>query len=500
MQPSVTISELDGQLGVVPSTAGRLLAVIGCSTAGPMNVPTPASSVSDIGATFGQGRLPEAAAMSIAQGRAVVAVRAAAADFGSYSTLYNVIKDGDSTSTIGVTAPDPTHYPADDMAVVFTITKGGTVGTAGIEYKFSLDGGRSYSAVSSLGTALFVVLPGSGSIKVTLATGIVTDGDSISFTVTGPNFDSIALTAALTALSLSSVDFEIIAIAGPLDPTLAAVVEAQVTAMRTKEMRHSWIGHVRQQMINDGSLPGTLVPEKAADYIQSISTAFADFITKQGGLTASDGYVTSALSGTEQRRQLSWLYAPLTAAASEEEDVADVNRGALPFRITDINGNPEPGCYNETRSPGLSDAGFVTARTWNGGKPAGVYVNLPLLKSAVGSDFDIHPMRRVMDLGQDTAYGFFVRRLNQPVQVDKSTGKLKEATRKAMQAAAQAELESVLLAKPKASDVTVIVSDADNVLSTKTIHVTIWIEPLAYPTAISITMGFRNPALSVQAV
>jgi hypothetical protein len=67
-----------------------------------------------------------------------------------------------------------------------------------------------------------------------------------------------------------------------------------------------------------------------------------------------------------------------------------------------------------------------------------------------------------------------------------------------MQSAADAVLKSVLLAKPKASDVKVVVSDADNVLSTKTIHVTISLVPLAYPHTIVLTMGFTNPFLAVE--
>ena len=495
MQPSVIISELDGQLGIVPSTSTRALAVVGCSTGGVLNQPTPLATVDGIATAFGGGPMPEAAALAIGQGVPVLCVRAAAgaSDFGSVSALFDVVADGASTSTLGVTAPDATNYPTDDLYVVFEIVKGGTVGTDGITYRYSVNGGGEWSPIIALGTDTSAVLANAGSVEVTLAAGNVTAGDSISFTTTAPTFTISSLGDAFDALALSNINWEIVEVVGALDPTGAAAVESAIAAMRAKDRRHSWIGSARQQEQYDG----TTGPESAATYIADISAAFTAFTTKQGGLTAGDGYLISGLTGLEQRRPLAWLYAPITQAASEEIDVADVNRGSLPFRITDINGNPEVACYNETLYPGLSDAGFVTARTWAAG-PAGVYINLPLLKSAAGSDYDIHPMRRVMDLAQDAAYQFFVRRLNQPVQVDKATGKLKESARMAMQSAAQATQESVLLAKPKASAVTVTVSDQDNVLSTKTIHVTIKIVPLAYPTTIVVTMGFENPALTVQ--
>lgn len=497
MQPNVYITELDNQLGVVPTTANRLLAVVGCATKGAVNLPASFSTIADVVSTYESGALVESGALAISRGCAIVAVRAAAAasDFGSITEQYNVVKDAASTSSIVVEAPDATTQPRDFYQLVFKITTGGTLGTAGIQYQYSLNGGTDWSAISALGTDMEILLD--AGIALTFVAGTVTAGDTFTVDTEPPNFDSTTLTAALTGLAKSAANFEIVAIAGVLDPTTAAAVEAAVGAMRNVDKRHSWIGHVRQQMlVTPGVEPGPA--ETAAEYIASISTAFTNFITKQGGLSAGDGYVISAVTGLEQRRPLSWLYAPITQAVSEEIDVADTNLGALPFRITDVNGNPQAGCYNETMNPGLSDAGFVTARTFNGGL-AGVYVNLPLLKNAAGSDFDIHPMRRVMDLAADAAYLFFVRRLNQPVQVDKLTGKLKESARKAMEAAAQTTLAGVLLAKPKASDVTVVISHADNVLSTKTIHVSIAIVPLGYITTIRITMAFRNPALTVQA-
>src|SRR4249920_3234405 len=115
MQPSVIINELDGQLGVVPSSGGRLLAIIGCSSMGPLNLPSSFATISDIENTFGTGRMPEAAAIAIGQGKRVLLVRAAAAaaDFGTYSAAYSIVKDAASTSTLAVVPPDATNGPMD---------------------------------------------------------------------------------------------------------------------------------------------------------------------------------------------------------------------------------------------------------------------------------------------------------------------------------------------------------------------------------------------------
>ena len=64
-QPQVTITELDGALGVLPPSAGRLTAFVGCSQSGPINVPATFGRVTDLVAAYGLGPLTEAAAYYI---------------------------------------------------------------------------------------------------------------------------------------------------------------------------------------------------------------------------------------------------------------------------------------------------------------------------------------------------------------------------------------------------------------------------------------------------
>jgi hypothetical protein len=61
-------------------------------------------------------------------------------------------------------------------------------------------------------------------------------------------------------------------------------------------------------------------------------------------------------------------------------------------------------------------------------------------------------------------------------------------------------MASVLLAKPKASAVQFLLSRYDNLLATKTVTGDARIVPLAYPEFVTLTVGFYNPALQVQAV
>src|SRR5690606_524556 len=159
--------------------------------------------------------------------------------------------------------------------------------------------------------------------------------------------------------------------------------------------------------------------------------------------------------------------------------------------IRDANGNPDE--HDETVWPGLDDLGFLVARTWEG--RTGVFVNRPLLMSPAGSDFTIIPYRRVMTIFCETPRDYFEQRLHKPVRVNPKTGFILETEAVEMERGAMARLRTVLLAKPKASAVSVVVSRTDNVLSTKRITVQARLVPLAYPEGFDIEMGFENPAL-----
>ena len=100
-QPAVIITELDGSLGVLPPSSGRLLAVIGPANAGPMNTPATFARVRDLVNTFTSGPAVEAAAHHIdVSGRPVLFVRSAASVAGVASPIVSVPGAGTAVITI----------------------------------------------------------------------------------------------------------------------------------------------------------------------------------------------------------------------------------------------------------------------------------------------------------------------------------------------------------------------------------------------------------------
>lgn len=482
-QPNVIITEQDGALGVLPPSQGRLLAIVGPTTSGTPNKPSTYARVVDLVAAYGGGPAVEAAAHYIdVYGRPVLFVKSDANADGMIGDLTSSANGGTSAVTVGGEAP------VDDFDLVLKIIAEGTVGTAGITYKLSYDGGRSFGPTIALGTDNSVEVPDSGDLTFELGTGTLKIGATYSVRTSAPNFEDGDLKAALDALAGSAASWELCLLAGTIDADLFDTIDGKFQGMFNAGSYHGWLANAR--MPDQG--------EDEADYLDALATAFDQKATKRGSVYAGACRLSSAISGRKYRRPAVFAAGAREGSVSEEIDIADVNLGPLPVSIRDANGNPDPDCHDESLFPGLDDARFGTLRTWGEGAN-GVYVNRPRIMSSEGSDFQLMPHRRVMDLTHNALRSYFIRRLNKPIRVNRTTGFILESEALEIEAGADAVMRSVLLAKPKASDVQFQLSRVDNLLSTKTLHGTARVLPLAYPEFIELDVGFVNPALLVQA-
>ena len=480
-QPKVTITELDGQLGVLPPSSGRLMAVVGVSSIGTADTPAAYGKVSALVAALGYGPLVEAAARHIElTGDPVVTVKTGSTTNGACAAVVFV-----GTGTSVVTA-DATTYPYDDYEVYFLVVAGGTRGTAGITFRDSLDGGKNMSALIALGTATTYTIPNSG-VKVNFATGTLVAGDYWSFRTTAPLYNAAQLGTSLDALRVSTQPVEIVQIAGVIDATTFATLATKRAASTAVGKYITIIGNTRTPNL----------AESEATYQAAMDTIFSALSDTGIALCSGSCRLISSVSGRNYRRPTSFVAASLEASVSEEVDTADINLGALiGVSVRDSNGNPEQ--HDESANPGLDDSRFYVLRTWEG--YAGVYVNRPRLFSAEGSDFQLVPHRRVLNIAHAALRSYFTRRLNHAVLVSASTGFILEEEALEIEAGARAVLRSALLAKPKASGIQFTLSRTDNLLSTKTMTGQARVIPLAYPEFINLDLGFKNPALQTQAV
>jgi hypothetical protein len=479
--PQVIITERDGALGVLPPSAGRLTVFVGCANAGPLNQPATFARVPDLVAMFKDGPNVEAAAYYIATtGRPVVFVRA---ETTVEAEVGDITHTGTGTSVLTID-PLATAKPLDYFQYILRIDVGGVIGTEGIMYSFSYDGGYNFTASTPLGTEAQIILP--SGVTLMLGVGTMMKGDTYTASSEGPTYDGPSLTAALSALGLSATVYDQVVLTGPLIGSMVGIADQFVATMRARGRMRSWLGGARMNEIG----------ESLAEYSDEIGGSFGGVQTIHGAVTAGATRLTSALSGRYYRRPLLFGFTALQCNVSEEVNTADVNLGPVPgAAIMDRNGNPIE--HDEALNPGLDDLRFVTARSWDG--YPGVYITRPRLLSNETSDFQIIPYRRVLNLAEEALRSYFIRRLNKPIRVDTATGFILEADAVEIEGGALAVMRSVLLAKPKASDVQFSLSRIDNVLSTKTLTGVARVLPLAYPEFIELEVGFYNPAIATAA-
>lgn len=483
-QPTVYIEEVDGALGVLPPSAGRLHALIGCAEGGPIAQPATFGRVKDLVSTFKSGPLVEAAAHSInTYGRPALVIRAAAPADGT-TTLAAQSKTGTSVITL---FSGPNTEPVDDIDARVRVVKGGTVGTEGITYEESFDAGRTWGPVKGLGTLTTLKLTEAEAgvdVGFALAAGTLVKGDTFGLRTTAHSWDTTTLGAALDALALSVAQWEQLQIVGPMNDDAFDLVELKFAALYSRSKDRFWVGNTR--------LPN--IGETPAQFLTAMSTEFGGKISKTGGVCYGAVKFPSAVTARKQRRPVAFMFGALQASVSEEINVADSENYELKgASITDANGNPEE--HDESVYPGADDARFITLRTLD--EKAGVYVNRPRLFSSDTSDFQLIPHRRVMNLARGILRTYFRKRLNKPVFIDPATGFLLEHERLEIQLGANNALAAGLLAKPKASGAIFTLSKTDIVLSTKTLTGDAKIIPLAYPEGFNISLGFFNPALQV---
>jgi hypothetical protein len=446
--------------------------------------------VSDVVANFGDGPLVEAAAYHIEKyGRPVVVVRTGQTNLGSFPAGSVTVQTGTGTSV--ATVDDVATAPHDDYEFYLQIVVGGTVGTEGITFQWSLDNGRTLSPVTALGVATSFSFPNSGAAGavplVNFAAGTLDADDTVTFRGNAPKWNTTEIASALDTLFASTVAWENAEIVGDLEGADFDTIDPKFTGALATGKYRGWIGSTRMPRLG----------ETEADYLSAMSAIFDSKATVHGEICSGAAKTISSVTARQYRRPVAFSVAAREQSVSEEINIADVNLGAIPgVSIRDANGNADE--HDESLNPGLDDARFTVLRTWEGVQ--GVYVNRPRILSAAGSDFDLFTKRRVLNIAHDALRLYFIRRLNKPILVDAASGFILESEALEIESGALAAMRSTLLAKPKASGIQFVLSRTDNVLSTRTLNGTARVIPLAYPEQIVLEVGFLNPALTVQTV
>lgn len=479
--PSVNFTILDGTQGV-QSTGTRYVAVVGPTSTGTANTVTTAAQVRTLTTAYGVGPAVEQAAFMIERkGSRIVFVKADASVAGTAELISVPSGSGISEVTIHTGAS-----PNDDRDIWIKVETGGTLGVAGITLRVSHDGGNNYGALVALGTGMYYAVPEIGTLQIDFAAGTLPSGGLIKIRCNAPTCNATDIGNALEALSRSSLTFDQITIAAPVDATVGAAIDVKLAAMFAAGKYRYWVGNTRMPHAD----------ETEAEYQTAMAAIRASYTSVYGCLCSGACTLTSSVSSRSYRRPASFVIAAEEGAAALSENTAAPARGALVgVLLRDVNGLPIH--HDEYEDPGLDDQYFTTLRSLPTG--GGVFITRPRIFAPEGSDFRLVPHRRVLNRACEVALGYFQMRLNQPLAIDPSTGKILETEAVSIETRATATLRGVLMARPDCSSVRCVVSRDDNILSTGTLSAEIRIVPLGYPEQISITVGYLNPAFRATA-
>lgn len=419
------------------------------------------------------------------------------------------------SGSIGTSVPTTSGTPADTYYFVLKIVNGGTVGTSGITYQMSLDAGRNFGPVLSLGTSTSIGPVGSTGITISLASGTLTTGQQFQFSTTEPTWNTAGLQAALNTFQGSA--YAIVGVgsthivgsqnyaasgstAGTLEGYLDTLAAARIYtraffSARDASPAAAWGG----------------TGETESTWMTSLQTDYSAQSDKRLCVGAAYWNMPSifpnpATTGASSyRRPVTYAAAARQVTVPPQRHIGRVKDGALSQIVVNPTSDPYDGfVYHDERiNSGLdyiiagSGGRFMSTMTRIGNP--GIFISDPLLMSPLGSDFWLMPLGNVMDIFAD-----IIQQVGQTIVDDdlriNANGTLYEndarAIENALCAAVNDQMFSAkMISQPvqpgKAPGITV--DRTVNVQTTSTVVLTGTITPRGYAITVNATLGFQNP-------
>lgn len=459
----VTVEFEDFQLGIIPPL-GSAHAKIGVASSGPVGSPQTFSRLSQVPSTFAGGPLASALAVALIEAAPVIGWRANGSVAGTASA---VTKAGTGTS-VGALSGAPT----DALVARVTITRSGTIGTAGAGYLLTVNGNDATELAIPVNGA--IVLPGLG-LTLTLGTGTVVVGDTYSFTATSPAASLSDVVTGLTDLLATRPSIRFVHILGAASPALFAAVD---TVLQERESRN-YFTHVllEARAMNDG--------ESMSDYITALNTLFGNVASDRIAIALDGGQVYNPLTQRVENRNSAWALTRRRATRPIGESSQRVRSGSL------------PGLGELTFDGNLYGANtrYASLRTIDGRE--GIYASDWPMMSVIGSDYDAVQAREVADEAARIGNLAFQEYLGDDIPVDALTGFILETEALALEAYVGGRVQAAL--GSNASGIRIHVDRTINILSTKSFEGDLSVIPLGYMREIRLRVGYVNPALALLA-
>lgn len=485
--PSHSLTTQNGNLGLLPPSVGQTVVKIGVSSAGPANLLTYVGSKQDLVDLFGTGPLVDAAALALDQRNrgAVYCMRTAASTVG---TVGSTTTTRTSTSTGTCTgAVNPANLDAYSIRVL--ITRTGTLNVGA--FKYSLDGGDSYSAEITIPLAGTYDPSGTG-VRLTFTPGggaiFYEAGDLFEIPCTAPAWTNSDLATALAALQLESRSFGLVHIVGQIARASYATIFATVKSYADA---YEGIGKYARFAIEGG---GNEAAESnatwAAAWVVLAATSSSPRIMTWLGEAETLAPVLTPSAARYMRRSLGYSGMALAGALPISTDLGDQTVPALLPGITK--------CYHLDQSETLAGSRFAVAYTLDGIE--GFLAEGRLADTSTG-DFRYLQYGRVLDEAMRVARAGMTRYQNAAVRVRKvaagayPAGSIDPVDATAIEGRVTTMLRQSLVDSGQATEAALTVNRTTNIISAAKLPYNVQVTPLGYLKALEGKAGLVNPAL-----
>lgn len=382
--------------------------------------------------------------------------------------------------------------PEDEYDFLLEVLTGGTVGSFGIVYRYSLDGGRTFTASKQLGTDISIqILDGEedSGIDIAVGAGTLDDGDTLEFRTTAPQAQSSDIQAALDLLRTSAHRYSFIRYVGVSTPTKAGDIGNKMASFASSG-KYTWTaGETRLKSRYESALA----------WRQDLIDDFVLFADDRIALSAGGARITCPITKRQNVRPVMWVVTPRLIQRPMQEDPGRKATGALSSDIKIHDDNNVLFEHDARVEPSLHAARFVTLRTYD--DEAGVYITRGNMMSAEDSDFSRIALRRVMDVASLVFKKAMEKQLVNHIRVNApgkpNAGFIREIDARKIEREFLSSLEDALITTGRASSVSVQLSRTDPVLTNGgKLTCKVRVTPLGYIDQFEGDIAFENPALA----
>ncbi|MGE5607414.1 MAG: DUF2586 domain-containing protein [Bacteroidota bacterium] len=469
MLPDVRVKITDGGLGILPPSLAGKHAKVGVCSLGNVNEIVILTDRDQVAGALGTGPLANACYDHLTEGGLVYAVRAAGDVAGE---IGEITKTG--TGTGNMTAAGS---PLDNYQIIVEILDAGGLNVA--TFRYTLDGGDTYSPKITVPTAGTYVISGTGiTLTFTIEEGTpFAAGDKYSFNPTAPQASINSINAAIDALLNSNYTYEKIHVVGPSDNSVWAALDIRAKDAESNFRYISILAEAR----------GPNAGETVDQWVAALLEMRASFASTRVQVCAGRFELVDAFSGLLVDRNGAGIYSGRVAALPVQSSPGKVNVGPLPGIVKLM-----PTGINEGHIQTLDEAGFITFRQYV--DLNGFYITNGRMMAEVISDYQFEETRRTMDKACRNCRIAALAFEHGELEINED-GSINEGSLRSFEAHLQVPLDQ-MKADKEVSGSKISIDRNQNILSTSKLKAKLRIIPIAIMREIELDIGLENPFIT----